>query len=207
MENKMENLELEEMRQQMTTLKQQLEKQVQVNDKLVVKQLKKNVNSLRTNWLLLTILGILGLCFLYESARFVGLSSFCFWFFITYVIVEIFWDFYITHYVKKSDITSSVSETLKKLKKAKKINNWGTVVDLVFSLLLFVWLCLEIFCGQTFQNFSDSNKTKVICVICVGVPLGFLVALWYYKSQIKNMDEMIDTINEIDEDNNNLIIK
>lgn len=45
MENKIESLELEEMRQQMNALKEQLDEQVKVNDENITKLLKENTRS------------------------------------------------------------------------------------------------------------------------------------------------------------------
>lgn len=196
MENNMKDMEMEELRQQMMTLKQQLEEQVQINDELVMKRLKRNILDLKSIWLIMTIAGAIGGAYIIPKLLHIGLSLACVLAVIVCLIGEICCEFYITHHVRENDLKDSFSETLKKIRKIKELDRKITIVDYIIGIGLLVWAIFDILSGQVFQDLSTRYRATVIILICISILLGLLMSIKLYKYQQQKMNDMIDMLDK-----------
>lgn len=196
MENNMKDMEMEELRQQMMTLKQQLEEQVHVNDELVMKRLKRNILDLKSIWLIMTIAGIIGAAYIIPKLLYFGLSLTCVLAIIACLIGEICCEFYVTHYVRENDLRDSFSETLKKIRKIKEMDRKFTIVDYIIGIGLLAWAISDILSGQIFQDLSARYKATVIILMCITILLGLLISIKVNNHQKQKMNEMIDMMDK-----------
>jgi len=194
----METLEMEEMRQQMMTLRQQLEKQVQVNDELVMKQLKKNVNSFKTKGLWMSIALIVATIPLYIFSWFYGISPACIWSLIAYFVLSACFNFYVTQFVKDDNLLKdNLSETLNKFVKIKRITRIVNVFDYILCFITVGWLFYEImYVGQGGKYIPEEFKPWVVLQFLVLFAIGVWITMRYNLKQDKRLGEMIEMIRE-----------
>lgn len=197
MENKIESLELEEMRQQMATLRQQLEEQVLVNDELVVKQLKKNTRSFNNLGTLTLIVGIVGIYPAYVYCHMYGVSMVCFLTMVVGLIADGCYSYYVSHIVQERDYQKcSFSEIVSKLLRMKKLMKKGEPIEYSSLLIFAAWLFYETVFGPKFAYFSTFTQTKVIIGFTLGLALGVYFVVKEMRKRYRQIDEMIRTLSE-----------
>lgn len=196
MENKIESLELEEMRQQMNVLKAQLEEQVLVNDELVIKQLKKKTRSFNNFGTLTLIVGIVGIYPAYVYCHMYGVSMACFLTMVISLIVDGCYSYYVSHIVQEKDYhESSFSAIAKKLVHMKKLMKKAEPIEYSSLLIFSAWLFYETISGPTFAYFSTFTQTKVIIGFTLGLALGVYFVFKELRKRHRQIDEMISALN------------
>ena len=119
-----ENFELEDMREQMSTLKKKLNQQEIVNEHLVRRSMKKEVNTITRRYNIVMVLSVLMVPYFYWV--FVKLSGFSMAFWIGSSIFMLICGgatFYNTHKISDPDMMShSLVEARKKVASAKKFD-------------------------------------------------------------------------------------
>lgn len=195
MENKIESLELEEMRQQMQTLREQLDEQLHVNDKLVVGQLKSTVRSINNRGTFFLILSIVG-AFLSPVVRMEYSLS---WAFTVITIICVLRSgicgYFVTHMIKEVDIQrNTLSYHAEKVIRAKRYNRILDIWDIIEGIILCVWLLVEIFVGNFFVSLSKSNQI----IICIWAAFTLIVAwgctaavMWRGNRNFKKLLDML----------------
>lgn len=195
MENKIESLELEEMRQQMQTLRKQLDEQLQVNDELVVKQFKSKVRSINNRGTFFMILSIVAALLVPVVRMEYSLS----WAFSICTIISVLrsgiFGYFVTHMIKEEDMQfNTLSSLAEKVIRAKRNNRISDIWDIVDGSIVCVWLLVEILKGSFFASLSQTNQV-IMClgfVFALVVGWGFSTAL--IRSGNRNFMELSDTL-------------
>lgn len=197
MENKIESLELEEMRQQMNVLKSQLEEQVQVNDELVIKQMRTSIGSFNRKGVWTLIVAIVGAYPLYIYCHRWGVSMFCY----SIILIAIFMDalvsYYLTHMVRESDLQKSCfSELIDKLIRMRKGIRILTIADYILLVGILVLLFCQTFFNSSFTDYSPFDQTKIPVIFIVGAICGIYFGGKEMKKRIRQIDEMIRNLSK-----------
>lgn len=197
MENKIESLELEEMRQQMNVLKAQLEEQVRVNDELVVKQLKKNTRSFNNIGTWTLIVGIVGIYPSYVYCNMYGVSMACFLTMVVGLIADGCYSYYVSHIVREKDFQEcSFTKIVSKLIRTKKLMKTVEPIEYTSLLIFAAWLFYETVFGNRFSHFSSFIQTKVVIGFTLGLALGLFIVVKEMKRRYQQIDGMIRTLSE-----------
>ena len=203
MENKIESLELEEMRQQMMSLREQLDKQIVLNEQLLKDNTMKKVKSINRYGyvtLLSFIPAFAGLSVV--QYRF-GLSfTLCAFFVITVVIVT-FSYYWSSQRIKDSDFsTKSVKEIVSTLISMKKNNRKIRYMDIILSTIMVPWILYEIY-ANSFSKFIFKEGFPTYQFIGVNLTIFFsvliafiLICNKYYNKNQQNINDMIEMLKE-----------
>ena len=203
MENRIESLELEEMRQQMMSLREQLDKQIVLNEQLLKDNTMKKVKSINRYGyvtLLSFIPAFAGLSVV--QYRF-GLSfTLCAFFVITVVIVT-FSYYWSSQRIKDSDFsTKSVKEIVSTLISMKKNNRIIRYIDFIVSAIMIPWMLYEIY-ANSFSKFIFKEGFPTYLFIGTNLVIFFsiliallLIDIKYYNKHQKNISDMIEMLKE-----------
>ncbi len=191
--------ELEEMRSQLTILKEKLEKETIVSDKLLREVTRKNVRHLnRAVWIegigaafVLTI----GNC----AFRFIG----CSWWFIAGTTLLMIFSFLATfiphHWVKQSEIMSG--DLLQVAKQVRRLRKWykdWLKIDIALGLGWIAWCVWEFYQNLIDKTIFDVNIVRTMCIgLVVGGLIGGLIGLFLHKTYTHEMDNIIRQIEEV----------
>lgn len=203
MENKIESLELEEMRQQMMSLREQLDKRIVLNEQLLKDNTMKKVKSINMYGyvsLLMLIPAFVGICIV--NYRF-GLSfTFCAFFVIT-TVVTAFLDYLSSQRIKDSDFsTKSVKEIISTLISMKKNNQRIRCIDVILATITAPWILYEIY-ANSFSKFIFNEGFPTYLFIGINLTIFFSIVIAlitigtkYYNNYQKNISDMIEMLKE-----------
>ena len=192
MENR--NYTIEEMQQQLHTLKEKLESQTIVNDKLLRRAYRKSLNGLKKQEYTLMFLNIFAmlLWFVYFKLADVELSTV--FMIITEGMLATFLVRSLLMYRQLPSMnTNMISAAVGVSKFRKNMITWhriGTVV-VIFWL---GWLIYELS--------GNSRFISLVVGAAVGAVIGFILGLIKYRSMLNNAEELLSQIEDLKKDNN-----
>lgn len=191
-------MELEQMREQMQVLRNKLDTQEIVNDKLVKNSIKSKMSWIKKfvyfEFLLIPFMALMG----YVFKEMFNLSWFCYAFILVLCVIDVVLDYRIN--VASLDLEKvekhNLSDTLQKLVAMKQMRAKAFFIMMLLSILLFMWSSIEMW-----QNTSTNTfNTNILYGGLVGGIIGFFVGIYisiriYRKMQTTN-DELIAQIEE-----------
>ena len=189
-----ENFNLEEMRQQMTTLKNKLNQQEIVNDRLIRRSMRNEVNSITRRYNIIMAIGILMVPYGYWCfVKLVGLSIF-FW-----IATSIFMlicagaTFYNSRKISDPELMShSLVEARKKVASAKKFeSNW-----LLFGIPAVI-LWMGWFFYETYQIQGGDFYNGFFLGGCVGGIIGAIIGIKIHLKTQRQYQDVIDQIEDL----------
>ena len=190
----MNEFELEDMRQQMQTLKKKLQQQEIVNDRLIRQSMKKNADNITRRYRVLIAVGLLMIPYGYWA--FVVLSGFSIAFWIgscLLMIACVAATYYNSRNVSEANLMhNSLVEVRKSMARAKKFDADWLYIGIPAVMLWFAWFIYEAYRvdGGTF----GSGPFWGGCIGgCVGAIIGFRM---HFKTQ-RQYQEIIDQIEDI----------
>ena len=189
-----ENFNLEEMRQQMTTLKNKLNQQEIVNDRLIRRSMRNEVNSITRRYNIIMAIGILMVPYGYWCfVKLVGLSIF-FW-----IATSIFMlicagaTFYNSRKISDPGLMShSLVEARKKVASAKKFeSNW-----LLFGIPAVI-LWMGWFFYETYQIQGGDYYNGFFLGGCIGGIIGAIIGIKIHLKTQRQYQDVIDQIEDL----------
>ena len=187
------DFELEEMRQQMTTLKNKLDKQEIVNDRLMRRSMRNEVNTINRRYNIIMALCVLMIPYGYWCFVVLSHLSIAFW-----IITSVFMlvcgvaTFYNSRKISDPNLMNhNLVEARKKVASAKKFEaNW-LLFGIPAVILWFSWFVYEIYQiqGGDFNNGFFWGG-------CVG---GIIGAVCGIKEHLKTQRQYQDIIDQIEE--------
>ena len=189
-----ENFNLEEMRQQMTTLKNKLNQQEIVNDRLIRRSMRNEVNSINRRYNIIMAIGILMVPYGYWCfVKLVGLSIF-FW-----IATSIFMlicagaTFYNSRKISDPGLMShSLVEARKKVASAKKFeSNW-----LLFGIPAVI-LWMGWFFYETYQIQGGDFYNGFFLGGCIGGIIGAIIGIKIHLKTQRQYQDVIDQIEDL----------
>lgn len=189
-----ENFNLEEMRQQMTTLKNKLNQQEIVNDRLIRRSMRNEVNSITRRYNIIMAIGLLMVPYGYWCfVKLAGLSIF-FW-----IATSIFMlicagaTFYNSRKISDPGLMShSLVEARKKVASAKKFeSNW-----LLFGIPAVI-LWLGWFFYETYQIQGGDCYNGFFLGGCIGGIIGAIIGIKIHLKTQRQYQDVIDQIEDL----------
>ena len=189
-----ENFNLEEMRQQMTTLKNKLNQQEIVNDRLIRRSMRNEVNSITRRYDIIMAIGILMVPYGYWCfVKLVGLSIF-FW-----IATSIFMlicagaTFYNSRKISDPELMShSLVEARKKVASAKKFESNWLLFGIPAVILWMGWFFYEIYQiqgGDFYNGFFLGG--------CIGGIIGAIIGIKLHLKTQRQYQDVIDQIEDL----------
>ena len=191
-----ENFELEDMREQMSTLKKKLNQQKIVNEHLVRRSMKKEVNTITRRYNIVMVLSVLMVPYFYWV--FVKLSGFSMAFWIGSSIFMLICGgatFYNTHKISDPDMMShSLVEARKKVASAKKFDVDWLKFGIPAVILWFGWFTYEVY----LQDNDLANG--LFWGGCVGGVIGAIAGFKFHFRTQRQYQDIIDQIEDLTAD-------
>lgn len=186
--------ELQEMREQLAALKEKLNKQEMVNDRLIRDILIKKKKNVDKNIWIVGICGLFTVTIGNWTFSDLGVST---WFLIgtTVLMLASFLLTIIPHnWVKKADIQSgNLLVAAKQARRLRKLYKDLEIIGIVLAVIWLAWLFVE---------FSAVIENKQMLYILVGAAaiggiIGGIIGLVLSRQTIHTLDEMIQEIEEM----------
>jgi hypothetical protein len=188
--------QFEEMRQQMEMLKRKLEKQDIVNERVIRKSMRKNVNSINRRYIILIIIALLMIPYSYYVFIMMLGCSLYFWI-ATSVFMLICCGFtYWNGAVLRDDqlMSSNLIEVRKKMALAKKRDN-----DWLFYGIPMTVLWLGYFAYEINRLFGKDEMMPLLIGGGFGGIIGLIIGLRIHFKTQNDYQEIIDQIEEMTE--------
>lgn len=186
--------ELEEMRRQMQTLKDKLEKQEIVNEHIIKKSMKKNVDSIARRYYVLMAVALLMLPYGYWA--FVMLSGFSHAFWIATCVMMLICaaaTYYNSRNVSNVDMTrNNLVEVGKRMARAKKFD-----ADWLFLGIPMIIAWLGWFVYEVYKQDNDVVSSPLLWAGCVGGVVGAIVGFSIHFKTQRQYQKIIDQIEDI----------
>ena len=189
-----ENFDLENMRQQMTTLKNKLNKQEIVNDRLIRRSMKNEVGTITRRYYIIMALGLFMIPYGYWCfVKLCGLSLF-FWIVTSiFMLVCVGATYYTLRKINDPNMMNrNLVEARKKVASAKKFEaNW-----LFFGIpAVVVWLGWFLY--ETYQLHGGAFSNGLFWGGCIGGIIGAICGLsMNFKTQ-RQYQDIIDQIEDL----------
>ena len=188
------DFEFENMRQQMTTLKNKLNQQEIINDRLIRHSMRNEVNTINRHYNIIMILGILMVPYFYWV--FIKLSGFSMAFWIgssIFMLICVGATFYNSRKISDPDMMShSLVEARQKVASAKKFDADWQKFGIPAVILWFGWFmyeCYQIQGGDIDNPFFWGG--------CVGGIIGAIAGYKYHFKTQRQYQDIIDQIEDI----------
>ena len=188
-----ENFDLENMRQQMTTLKNKLNQQEIVNDRLIRRSMRNEVNTITRRYNIIMILAVFMIPYFYWV--FVKLSGFSMAFWIgssIFMLICAGATFYNTRKISDPDMMShSLVEARRRVASAKKFDADWLKFGIPAVTLWFAWFVYEIY----LQNHDFANG--LFWGGCVGGIIGAICGIKFHFKTQRQYQDVIDQIEDL----------
>ena len=193
--NEINNSELETMRAQIALLKDKLDKETIVSEKLLRDTMRHKARTINNNAWISVVASVF---VIFWALTFLPSEGFSWWFVGATILMMLVCDFFTWKYHKdvnaktmNSDLLT-VAKVMKQLRDSyKKWLKYGIAMIAVW----FTWLSIE-FCIRL----KDWRLAVVMIIaLLIGLAIGGFIGLKMHKSVIRNAEEIISQIEESDE--------
>ena len=186
---------MDEMRQQMETLKKKLGQQEIVNDRLMRRSMKSKMSWINRYLVfeifLIPFVAIMMLLLVFQH----NVSWWWYGFTLLMVTADVCADWYINYLPSNAFQQNDLLETAKKLVRMKQLRRWSTIIG--FSVLIFWggWLFAELW------NIRESEiAIAMMTSVGIGGLIGTAIGLYIYFKMQQTNDEIIDQIENLTEE-------
>ena len=192
--------ELEQLREQMNSFKNRLDKQQIINERLVRNSMGSKMSWIKNFvWIEIIIVPII----LFIMAGFhasAGLSWWLFGFLAAGLIIDATGDFIINRIPKSQLLSDDLVATSQRLMKMKKQRTKWFIAGMIFMIIWLVWFILEIVlrldCKDQLPNYNIVVAFMVISIV-VGALIGGFVAWLIFRKMQKTNNQIIEQINQV----------
>ena len=193
--------ELEQMREQMSIFKSQLDKQQIINEQLV-----RNTMGNKMSWIkkfiwaeIILVPVILIIMASFHASE--GLSWWLFAFLAIGLIADTTGDFIINRIPKGQMLSGDLVETSQRLIKMKKQRTSWFIAGSIFLTIWLVWFIIEIVMKLNVIGCNEPSHNLVVTImvtaLIIGCLIGFLVAWLIFRKMQKTNNQIIEQINQI----------
>ena len=192
----MEEMNLEEMRSQITILKEKVDKQAIVNDKLIHNVINTHTSDIKRKVFVAIVCGLLTICMSpFAFHHNLGLS----WMFVIATDILMIYCISMEMYYKrmiadKTLMNASVLEVAQTVSRFKSGYKRYTLINWVVLLPIWlIWMFVEMY-----FNFSDNMELfwAMAAGLGLGLVVGGIIGLRLFLRIIDNADQIIKEINE-----------
>ena len=193
--------ELEQMREQMSIFKSQLDKQQIINEPLV-----RNTMGNKMSWIkkfiwaeIILVPIILIIMASFHASE--GLSWWLFAFLAIGLIADTTGDFIINRIPKGQMLSGDLVETSQRLIKMKKQRTSWFIAGSIFLTIWLVWFIIEIVMKLNVIGCNEPSHNLVVTImvtaLIIGCLIGFLVAWLIFRKMQKTNNQIIEQINQV----------
>jgi protein-S-isoprenylcysteine O-methyltransferase Ste14 len=193
--------EMEQMRSQLNLLKQKLDKQEIVNDRLMRQSMRQKMSWInKYRWLALLAIPVVALCFLPMTFQ-LGLSWWLYGFTVLFVAVDAVLDWHVNRTSDRDFMRGNLMETAQRLTRMKQIRNQQLLFGMIVLVVWMGWLVYEVYmAGHSAPAGSDLLPVSWCYLggIFVGGVIGLILGLKIFFKMQRTNDEIIDQIEEME---------
>ena len=192
-------IELEQMRSQMSLLKDKLDKQEIINERLMRQAMNKRMSWIK-NYILFEIILVPFLLLLFGAMTYaLGLSWIVFAYLAVMLIVDVTADYYINHVDKNELLSGNLVEASRKLVRMKKLRAWSFFLSLIAVIVWVVLFLLDLkrVAGSFEHDFMNGFATGGFFGGIVGGIIGIIIAFIIFHKMQRTNDDVIAQIDAI----------
>lgn len=194
MENIIDNNGLEEMKAQMAILKNKIEGQTMLNERLMRRAMNDRMSLVRRMVVLDVVMVIVCIAAMYAFMKLGCLSLLCF----VSIVVLLCWAIVSSAYInriKESELLEGdLLKTCEKLVKMKRLRVRLLMINIPLCLAWIVWYSYEM---TSFAAARGFNTRSMIVGLCVGLVVGFIIGLMKLRKMQRANDIVIQQIEEM----------
>ena len=191
--------EFEEMRQQLDILKNKLDNQTLINDKLI-RQSMLNKMSFMKKYTWVSFLVLLFIYYGYNEVRI--LFNMSWWFYGFTVLVMTFsvcFDAYINRFNKEAFLNGDLIATSLQMQRMKKLRKRSLLYGIFFMTIWVSWFVIELYNGSGAANGGENTSMFYGMLVGGGVGLiaGVAIGIWLYLRMQRINSDIIQQIDEL----------
>ena len=191
--------EFEEMRQQLDILKNKLDNQTLINDKLI-RQSMLNKMSFMKKYTWVSFLVLLFIYYGYNEVRIMFNMSW--WFYGFTVLVMTFcvcFDAYINRFNKEAFLNGDLIATSLQMQRMKKLRKRSLLYGIFFMTIWVSWFVIELYNGSGAANGGENTSMFYGMLVGGGVGLiaGVAIGIWLYLRMQRINSDIIQQIDEL----------
>ena len=191
--------EFEEMRQQLDILKNKLDNQTLINDKLI-RQSMLNKMSFMKKYTWVSFLVLLFIYYGYNEVRI--LFNMSWWFYGFTVLVMTFsvcFDAYINRFNKEAFLNGDLIATSLQMQRMKKLRKRSLLSGIFFMTIWISWFVIELYNGSGAANGGENTSMFYGMLVGGGVGLiaGVAIGIWLYLRMQRINSDIIQQIDEL----------
>ena len=193
-----ENFDFENMRQQMTTLKNKLNQQEIVNDRLIRRSMRDTAGNINRKYTIAMIGGLFMIPYSYWVFFKLAGFSIAFWLFTcVFILACVGATYYNSRNISDSNLmTNNLLDVRRHMARAKKFDaNW-LLIGIPMAIVFLGWFMYE-----SYQLHPDAFFNGLFWAGCIG---GVIGAIWgfslHFRTQ-RQYQEIIDQIEDITQEN------
>ena len=191
--------EFEEMRQQLGILKNKLENQTLINDKLIRQSMLHKMSFIKKyTWV--SFLGLLFIYYIYYEAREIfNLSWWFYGFTVIFMTLSVCFDAYINRVNKKDFLNGDLIAASLQMQRMKKLRKKSLLCGISILTIWVPWLCLEVYNGLGVANGGENESLFYSMMIGggVGLIIGAVIGISIYFRMQRINSNIIQQIDEL----------
>ena len=191
--------QLEQMRQQMTELKQQLDRQEIVNEQLLRQSMTSKMSWIkRYVWLEIAFIPIV-LLILAPIHAMLGLSWWLYGFLAVMLVVDVAADWRINRVDRNQLLTGNLVEASRRLTAMKRQRAWAFVLGIIGVVIWIAWFLFELKLAQGIQanDFLNGFAQGGLVGGIIGAVIGLIAAIIIFNKMQRTNDEVLAQIDQL----------
>jgi len=191
--------EFEEMRQQLGILKNKLDNQTLINDKLI-RQSMLNKMSFMKKYTWVSFLVLLFIYYAYYETR--EIFNLSWWFYGATVIIMTFsvgFDAYINRVNKKDFLNGDLIAASLQIQRMKKLRKKSLLCGISLMTIWTPWLFIELYNGTGAANGGENTSLFYGMMVGggIGLVMGVAIGIWIYLHMQRINSDIIKQIDEL----------
>ena len=191
--------EFEEMRQQLGILKNKLENQTLINDKLIRQSMLDKMSSMKKyTWFSFLVLLFIYYAY-YEAREIFNLSWWFYGFTVIFMTFSVCFDAYINRVNKKDFLNGDLIAAYLQMQRMKKLRKISLLCGISILTIWVPWICLEVYNGLGVANGGENESLFYSMMIGggVGLIIGVVIGISIYFRMQRINSDIIQQIDEL----------
>ena len=191
--------EFEEMRQQLGILKNKLENQTLINDKLIRQSMLDKMSSMKKyTWVSFLVLLFIYYAY-YEAREIFNLSWWFYGFTVIFMTFSVCFDAYINRVNKKDFLNGDLIAASLQMQRMKKLRKKSLLCGISILTIWFPWLCVELYNGLGLANGTKNESLFYGMMVGggVGLIIGAVIGISIYFRMQRINSDIIQQIDEL----------
>ena len=191
--------EFEEMRQQLGILKNKLENQTLINDKLIRQSMLDKMSSMKKyTWFSFLVLLFIYYAY-YEAREIFNLSWWFYGFTVIFMTFSVCFNAYINRVNKKDFLNGDLIAASLQMQRMKKLRKISLLCGISILTIWVPWICLEVYNGLGVANGGENESLFYSMMVGggVGLIIGVVIGISIYFRMQRINSDIIQQIDEL----------